>query len=81
MAELDDRQLTYEPVGATRPDQGTWTPPAGFRARESTTRIGHGDSDWSAAAAVISRWAVKTRSGFGVDPVPDHRGFAYGTRP
>ncbi len=72
MTELEDRQLTYEPVGATRPELTTWTPPSGFRSHESTTLIGHGDSDWSAVAAVICRWAVKTRSGFSIEPAPDH---------
>jgi uncharacterized protein (UPF0548 family) len=72
MTELDDRSLTYGPVGATRPDLAAWTPPAGFRSHQSTTRIGHGDADWTTAEAAVRRWAVKTRSGFSVEPTPDH---------
>jgi hypothetical protein len=36
---IDDRALTYRPVGATRPELVEWTPPPGFRSLESTTRI------------------------------------------
>ena len=72
MTALMDREVTYGPIGATHPDLDVWSPPAGFRVHESTTRIGHGDADWSAATAVICRWAIKTRSGFSVEPAPDH---------
>ncbi len=72
MAGLADRQLTYGPVGGTHPERETWTPPPGFRSHQSTTWIGHGDVDWEAAADAVGRWVVKTRSGFVVDPSPDH---------
>jgi uncharacterized protein (UPF0548 family) len=67
-ADLADRELTYVPVGATRPDEPTWpAPPAGFRAHERTVVIGDGPVCWEAATSALMTWGVKTRSGFVVE--------------
>jgi uncharacterized protein (UPF0548 family) len=63
------QQLTYAPVGATRPADARWSErPAGFRRYEHTVRIGHGPAAWAAASAAVLAWGVKTRSGFRVVP-------------
>jgi uncharacterized protein (UPF0548 family) len=68
-AELASRRLTYGPVGATRPAEEDWTPPApGFRAYQRTLAIGQGDPVWEAATSALLSWGVKTRSGFTVEP-------------
>ncbi|MFF7201383.1 DUF1990 family protein [Streptomyces sp. NPDC008141] len=64
------RHLTYAPAGATSPGDGTWTTGIpGCRRYERTVVIGHGDSDWRAAADAVLRWGVKRRSGFRVTPL------------
>lgn len=62
-------ELTYAPVGATRPGQERWDPPPEGLAYERIVRIGTGDALWAAAAAALLDWGVKTRSGFTVQPV------------
>jgi len=69
MTPLADRRLTYTTVGATRPGQVLWHDhPAGFRRHESVVRIGDGQHCWDAASTAVLEWAVKTRSGFTVEP-------------
>ena len=69
MTPLADRRLTYTTVGATRPGQVLWHDhPAGFRRHESVVRIGDGQRSWDAASTAVLEWAVKTRSGFTVEP-------------
>ncbi len=68
---LANRSITYGPVGATRPAAERWAPaPGGFRVLETTVSIGAGEATWSAAADLVLRWAVKTRSGFRVSGRP-----------
>ncbi len=62
-----DRTLTYDAVGATRPDAAAWDEQVpGFRPLETTVVIGHGEADWQRACAAVLAWGVKTRSGFAV---------------
>ncbi|MFB7287828.1 DUF1990 family protein [Actinacidiphila glaucinigra] len=74
MKATDLRRLTaqavnYDVVGATRPQDEHWSPEhAGYRAFERTVPIGHGTGCWEAATGALFRWAVKTRSGFTVEP-------------
>lgn len=69
MRPLADRALTYDAVGATRPGQWIWADqPAGFRAYQRTVQVGLGDADWADRSAAVLEWAVKTRSGFTVEP-------------
>jgi uncharacterized protein (UPF0548 family) len=68
---IESRRLSYQRGGSTRPDLGEWTPPTGFRSFESTTQIGAGSADWAEVTHGVMRWAVKTRSGFRVDSLPD----------
>ncbi|WP_426593875.1 DUF1990 family protein [Cellulomonas sp. McL0617] len=69
MRPLAERGLTYDAVGATRPGQWIWADhPAGFRAHERTVLLGHGQACWDDASADVLAWAVKTRSGFTVEP-------------
>jgi uncharacterized protein (UPF0548 family) len=57
-------------VTQTRVHDSRWdSRPTGYRRYERTVRIGHGDGDWDAASAAVLQWAVKTRSGFDVQPV------------
>ncbi|GAB3992145.1 DUF1990 family protein [Nocardioides marmoraquaticus] len=65
---MGDR-LTYDDVGATRPDLADWpaTPPT-YRRLEDTWRIGHGADSFERAGDAVLAWAVKTRSGFDVLP-------------
>jgi uncharacterized protein (UPF0548 family) len=65
---LEARPLTYDVVGATRPEQVRWTPPTCHRAYEASARLGVGDACWAAASAEVVAWGVKTRSGFTVTP-------------
>jgi uncharacterized protein (UPF0548 family) len=61
--------LNYGPVGATRPDEQTWSADtSGFRRFERTVVIGHGDACWATVADAVLRWDVKRRSGFRVTP-------------
>ncbi|MCU1503816.1 MAG: hypothetical protein JWM12_3170 [Ilumatobacteraceae bacterium] len=76
---IEDRRLTYQHRGATRPELEQWKPPAGFRTFESTTQIGQGHADWESAAHAVSGWQVKIRSGFRVDALSD-RGRSVGER-
>ncbi|WP_250006731.1 DUF1990 family protein [Actinoplanes sp. M2I2] len=63
-------ELSYDVVGATRPDQEAWAErPAGYRRYERTVRVGRGTPDWEAVSAGVLDWQVKTRSGFTVLPV------------
>jgi uncharacterized protein (UPF0548 family) len=69
--DLAQRRLTYTPVGATCPDQGSWTSrPAGFRGYERSVHIGRGRATWDAVSTDLLEWGVKTRSGFRVVPGP-----------
>src|SRR5436305_2114827 len=62
---LDARPLTYAPPGATSVADPTWSATtAGFRRHEETVCV---PIPWEDARALMLRWAVKTRSGFGVD--------------
>ena len=65
---LADRALTYGPAGVTVPGDEVWVAPAGRRAYERTVRVGRGEVCWSRARAALLSWAVKTRSGFAVEP-------------
>ena len=68
MGQLAGRGLSYAPGGATRPGDERWTPPPGFRAHERTVVVGRGQEHWTAAAAALLEWGVKTRSGFRIRP-------------
>lgn len=70
---LEERPLTYDVVGATRPEQARWATPPDHRAYEATVQLGTGDAYWAAASAEVVAWGVKTRSGFTVSP-PVRRG-------
>jgi uncharacterized protein (UPF0548 family) len=65
---LDGRSLTYGPAGVTRPDEVAWSAPAGRRGYERTVDVGRGDECWGRAREALLSWAVKTRSGFAVEP-------------
>lgn len=78
---LEARRLTYDVVGATRPDEVRWDPPSGHRAYEESALLGTGDACWAAASAAVVAWGVKTRSGFAVQPpVPRGGSVARGER-
>lgn len=63
--------LNYGAVGCTCVVDADWVAsPVGYRRFERTTRIGHGEPVWEAAASAVLRWAVKTRSGFTVESEP-----------
>jgi len=65
------QELSYAAVGATRVADPVWVAErAGYRSHERTTRIGHGEPLWDAAAFAVLRWGVKTRSGFSVVSEP-----------
>ncbi len=65
---LTDRALTYGPAGVTAPVDEVWAAPSRRRAYERTVRVGRGDEGWSQARSALLAWAVKTRSGFAVEP-------------
>jgi uncharacterized protein (UPF0548 family) len=60
--------LTYDEAGATRPADGVWEIPGGWRHHEQTVLVGRGEDVWDRAAAILMSWGVKTRSGFSVVP-------------
>ncbi|HSX68946.1 MAG TPA: DUF1990 domain-containing protein [Nocardioides sp.] len=63
-------ELSYGVVGRTAVAQPGWSPPVGgFRAYESSVRIGAGPAAWQEATAAVMTWGVKTRSGFEVHAV------------
>jgi uncharacterized protein (UPF0548 family) len=67
--------LSYSEVAATCIADPTWpSRPMGYRSYEQTTRIGHGERHWETAAAAVQEWAVKTRSGFTVQPAEGGEG-------
>ena len=67
--------LSYSEVGATCVADPTWpSRPPGYRSYEQTIRIGHGEQHWEAATAAVQEWAVKTRSGFTVQPAEGGEG-------
>lgn len=67
---MQDRGLTYGPVGATRPDEETWGDrPPGYRPYERTVTLGQGQRCWESASSAVLEWGVKTRSGFAVEAV------------
>lgn len=61
--------VTYTAVGGTRAPDLLAFPPAGFRPRERSARIGHGDQRWAFATTEVLTWGVKRRSGFRVEPI------------
>jgi uncharacterized protein (UPF0548 family) len=63
---LADRPLSYGPAGLTLRPLGP--APPGFRAFQTRVAIGAGDACWRRARHDVLRWAVKTRSGFAVEP-------------
>ena len=63
---LNQRTLSYDCLGATRPGDDGFDAPAGYRRYERSVRIGYGDDDFRRAADALLRWEVKTRSGFTV---------------
>ena len=65
---LGDRALSYGPAGVTAPRDEVWSAPSGRRAYERSVRGGRGDESWTQARAALLCWAVKTRSGFAVEP-------------
>ncbi len=62
------RSVSYDAVGATRPEVDHWTGHAGYRSYERTVRLGQGQRCWDAAVTAALAWGVKTRSGFTVEP-------------
>lgn len=61
--------LTYDVVGYSEPAQEHWSAaPIGYRRFERSARLGEGDSCWSRSCDAVLAWAVKTRSGFVVEP-------------
>ena len=69
MPSLASRSLSYETVGATCQASALWPdPPAGFRAHEETVILGGGAELWLSSCAALLDWAVKTRSGFTIEP-------------
>lgn len=68
-------RLTYALPGRTRPADAVWAIGTrthtrdGFRVLTTRIAIGTGEQCWAAASADVLAWAVKTRSGFTVDPV------------
>jgi uncharacterized protein (UPF0548 family) len=63
---MTERQLTYDGVGATA---GVGFPAvAGFRCFSRSVRVGAGAECWDRASSDLLAWAVKTRSGFAVEP-------------
>jgi len=63
-------ELSYDVVGATRPEREVWDErPAGYRRYERTVCVGQGAADWARIGAGVLDWQVKTRSGFVVSPV------------
>jgi uncharacterized protein (UPF0548 family) len=63
-------KLNYAQVGATRPEDQTWSEePAGYRHYERTIRIGQGSARWEIVTSEVFAWKVKTRSGFTVTSV------------
>lgn len=68
--DLAARSLSYDAVGATRPQDERWLQqPEGYRSFERTVRLGDGDACWERASSALLSWGVKTRSGFTVEPV------------
>jgi uncharacterized protein (UPF0548 family) len=62
-------ELSYSEAGATAIGEPVWrraTP--GFRRFERTVVIGQGDDCWNDVAAGVLEWAIKTRSGFSIEP-------------
>ncbi len=72
------RQRNAHLVAAVAPTPPTHTHPAltdwpdashpGFRRAEASARVGRGGTTWERATRDVLSWAVKTRSGFAVDP-------------
>lgn len=66
--------LTYALPGRTRPSEIAWAGDSrtetvdGFRLLTTRVCIGAGEACWTRASTDVLRWAVKTRSGFAVDP-------------
>jgi uncharacterized protein (UPF0548 family) len=68
-SDLAARALTYEAVGATAPGERRWqAQPAGYRRHDEVVALGRGEATWRAASVAVLEWAVKTRSGFAVEP-------------
>lgn len=67
-------QLTYASPGRTRPANDVWPTDGrthtvdGFLRFSVRVSIGEGEACWAAASTDVLAWAVKTRSGFTVDP-------------
>lgn len=62
------RDLNYDVVGATQVSSPFWSArPVGYRRLERTVEIGT-DDRWASLSEAVLRWAVKTRSGFSVNP-------------
>src|SRR5579884_2859590 len=80
VAELAERELSYDAAGGTQPQLAEWTPPAGYRAYERTVRLGAGDVCWAAVSGPLLSWGVKTRSGFAVSPAAPISGVRVGER-
>lgn len=64
---LHERALSYDAVGATSSSRSLRSAAGrGYRAYDSSVRIGVGPDCWSSASYEVVRWGVKTRSGFTV---------------
>lgn len=64
------RDLSYNAVGLTHPDDEAWSEhPKGYRRHTVTLSLGHGKQCWDEAASAVLDWQVKTRSGFTVEPL------------
>jgi uncharacterized protein (UPF0548 family) len=61
-------ELSYAEVGATSPASAEWQRPAGFATYERVVLLGTGEELWKAVADDVLDWAVKTRSGFAIEP-------------
>lgn len=64
--DLEIRAVSYECVGATRPEFDDFDAPEGYRRYEKSVRVGHGDADFARAADAVLAWEVKKRTGFRV---------------
>jgi len=65
------RGLSYLDPGATEVAELVWNRSApGFRRFERTVLIGNGDECWARVSAAVLDWAIKTRSGFAIEPAP-----------
>ncbi|RZU65440.1 uncharacterized protein (UPF0548 family) [Microterricola gilva] len=63
---LADQPLSYGPVGGTLAPTLLASPPDGYRATESSVRLGSGAERFAAASVELMHWQVLRRSGIAV---------------